>query len=149
MIVSAFSLFLSYVQQNKVDLFFSNSKYSSSIYKYCLNSSLWNYLRQSVRWILTISPAFKYCLLFHCWLGGTKGIQSVKNSVVGCWHGYLPGYLHITHLIPMPLTVSCFSKIHSRLVLSFWYRLTQVVLDKGPLNGCVFNSNSSASFIQT
>jgi len=26
----------------------------------------------------------------------------------------------------------------SRLVLSFWYRLTSVVLDKGPLNGCVY-----------
>jgi len=24
-----------------------------------------------------------------------------------------------------------------RLVLPFWYRLTRVVLDKGPLNGCV------------
>jgi len=35
----------------------------------------------------------------------------------------------------MPLTVSCFSEI--RLVLPFWYRLTQVVLDKGLLNRCV------------
>jgi len=25
----------------------------------------------------------------------------------------------------------------SRLVLPFWYRPTRVVLDKGPLNGCV------------
>jgi len=35
-------------------------------------------------------------------------------------------------LMPLPLTVSCF-----RLVLPFWYRLTWVVLEKGPLNGCV------------
>ena len=27
--------------------------------------------------------------------------------------------------------------VKSRLVLPFWYRLTRVVLDKGPLNGCV------------
>jgi len=27
--------------------------------------------------------------------------------------------------------------VKSRLVLPFWYRLTWVVLDKGPLNGCV------------
>ena len=27
--------------------------------------------------------------------------------------------------------------VKSRLVLPFWYRPTQVVLDKGPLNGCV------------
>jgi len=34
--------------------------------------------------------------------------------------------------MPLPLTVSCFSKIH--ISLSFWYRLTRVVPDKGPLN---------------
>ena len=27
--------------------------------------------------------------------------------------------------------------VESRLVLPFWYRLTWVVLDRGPLNGCV------------
>ena len=30
-----------------------------------------------------------------------------------------------------------FASVKSRLVLPFWYRLTWVVLDKGPLNGCV------------
>jgi len=29
------------------------------------------------------------------------------------------------------------SSVKSRLVLPFWYRLTRVVPDKGPLNGCV------------
>ena len=29
------------------------------------------------------------------------------------------------------------ASVKSRLVLPFWYRLTQVVLDKGPLNVCV------------
>jgi len=29
------------------------------------------------------------------------------------------------------------ASVKSRLVLSFWYRLTQVVPDKGPINGCV------------
>ena len=29
------------------------------------------------------------------------------------------------------------ASVKSRLVLPFWYRLTQVVSDKGPLNGCV------------
>ena len=42
-----------------------------------------------------------YCLVFlsllvpsvlwHCWLGGRKGIRPVKNWVVGCWRGYLSG----------------------------------------------------------
>ena len=39
------------------------------------------------------------------------------------------------YLLTLPLTVSCFSKI--QIGLPFWYRLTRVVLDKGPLNGCV------------
>ena len=43
--------------------------------------------------------------------------------------------LHMAQLIPLPLTVSCFSKI--QIGLPFWYRLTRVVLEKGPLNGCV------------
>ena len=30
-------------------------------------------------------------VLWHCWLGGRKGIQPVKNWVAGCWHGYLSG----------------------------------------------------------
>jgi len=28
-------------------------------------------------------------------LGGRKGIQPVKNCVVGCWHGYLSGARYI------------------------------------------------------
>jgi len=43
--------------------------------------------------------------------------------------------LHTVQLMPLPLTVSCFSKI--LMVLPFWYRLTRVVPDKGPLNGCL------------
>ena len=31
----------------------------------------------------------------------------------------------------------CLAPVKSRLVLPFWYRLTRVVPDKGPLNGCV------------
>ena len=36
--------------------------------------------------------------------------------------------LHMAQLMPLPLTISCSNK--SRMVLSFWYRLTQVVLGK-------------------
>jgi len=43
--------------------------------------------------------------------------------------------LHMAQLMPSPLTVSCFSKI--QIGFSFWYWLTRVVPDKGPLNGCV------------
>ena len=53
-------------------------------------------------------------MLWRCWLDCRKGIRPVKNWVVGCWHGYLSGAmsdLHMAQLMPLPLTVSCFSKI--------------------------------------
>jgi len=40
--------------------------------------------------------------------------------------------LHMAQLMPLPLTVSCFSRI--QIGLPFWYRLTWVVPDKGSLN---------------
>jgi len=43
--------------------------------------------------------------------------------------------LHMAQLMPLPLTVSCVSKI--QIGLPFWYQLTRVVPAKGPLNGCV------------
>ena len=43
--------------------------------------------------------------------------------------------LHMAQLMPLPLTVSCFSEI--QIGFTFWYRLTRVVLDKGLFNGCV------------
>ena len=49
--------------------------------------------------------------LWHCWLGSRKGILPVKNWVVGCWCGYLSGDMHMAQLMPLPLTVPCFSKI--------------------------------------
>jgi len=30
-------------------------------------------------------------VLWHCWLGGRKGIRPEKKWVVRCWHGYLSG----------------------------------------------------------
>ena len=59
-----------------------------------------------------------YChlpsVLWRCWLGGRKGIRPVKNWVVRCWRGYLSGVrcrFAYAHLMPLPLTVCCFSKI--------------------------------------
>jgi len=45
--------------------------------------------------------------------------------------------LHMAQLMPLPL-IHCLASVKSRLGLPFWYRLTRVVLDKRPLNGCVF-----------
>jgi len=40
--------------------------------------------------------------------------------------------LHMSQLMSLSL-----ASVKSRSVLPFWYRLTRVVLKKGPLNGCV------------
>ena len=52
------------------------------------------------------------------------------------WHE-LQTALHMVQLMPLhPKTLSPLASFKSRLVLPFWYRLTQVVLEKRPLNGC-------------
>ena len=43
--------------------------------------------------------------------------------------------LHVAQLMPLPPHHLCFSKIQNGL--SSWYRPTQVVLEKRPLNDCV------------
>ena len=78
-------------------------------------------------------------MLWHCWLGGRKGIRPVKNlsSEVLLWLSVWSkvqtciwsSWYHCRSLSLAP--------VKSRLVLPFWYRLTWVVLDKGLLNGCV------------
>jgi len=70
----------------------------------------------AVYWIFHVTSVFKELpsVLWHCWLVGMKGIRPVKNWVVGCWHGYLSGArckLADAQLMPLPLTVSCSSKI--------------------------------------
>jgi len=68
-------------------------------------------------------------------VGGRKGIRPVKNWVMGCWRGCL-GWgadLQIAQQMPLPLTISCSSKsrlVLPFLVLSFWYLLIRVVLDR-------------------
>ena len=45
--------------------------------------------------------------------------------------------LHMVQLMPLhPKSPSSLASFKSRLVLPFWYQLTQVVLEKRPLNGC-------------
>ena len=87
------------------------------------------------------------CVCVYLWLTCTfsaltllvgKSIRPVKNWVTRCWCGYLWSEVQIVrmwsiwcHCIPSSL-----ASFKSRLVLLFWYRLTQVVLEKRPLNVC-------------
>ena len=65
-------------------------------------------------------PAFKKLS------GGVLAWLSVWSEVQTCIR---PGWCHCHSL--------SLAAIKSRLVLPFWYRLTWVVPDKGPLNGCM------------
>jgi len=53
--------------------------------------------------------------------------------VVICWERGTD--LHMAQLMPLPLAVSCFSKI--QIGFTFPVPAYPVVPDKGPLNGCV------------
>ena len=58
--------------------------------------------------------------------GGVLAWLSVWSKVQTCTQ---PSWCHCHSL--------SLASVKSRLVLPFWYRLTRVVPDKGPLNGCV------------
>jgi len=58
--------------------------------------------------------------------GGVLAWLSVWSEVQTCIR---PSWYHCHSL--------SHASLKSRLVLPFWYRLTRVVQDKGPLNGCV------------
>jgi len=76
-------------------------------------------------------------------LGGRKGIRPVKNRVVGYWRGYQSGArCRLAYGPADALPLTALAPIKSRLVLPFWYRLSQVVLEKRPLNGCSSSSSN-------
>jgi len=59
---------------------------------------------------------------------------------VGCSRGYLSGArCRLAHGPADATATHSFASVKSRLVLPYWYRLTQVDPEKGPLNVCVFN----------
>ena len=76
-------------------------------------------------------------MLWRCWLGARKGIRPVKKLSGGVLV-WLSVWSEVqTCIWPSWCHCHSLSSVKSRLVLPFWYRLTQVVPDKGPLNGCV------------
>ena len=77
---------------------------------------------------------FMPSVLWHCWLGGRKGIRPVKklSSAVLAW-------LSVWSKVQACIWPTGFhwhslslASVKSRLILLFWYRLTRVVPDKGP-----------------
>jgi len=68
------------------------------------------YLKENIysdvsKGICTFANVQMPLVLFRCWLGGSKGVA----GMVIC--GERGADLHMAQLMPLPLTVSCFSKI--------------------------------------
>ena len=88
-----------------------------------------------------ISHPFDYSIIqLMLLVGRQEGHPACKKLSGGllAWFSVWSEVLtHMAQLMPLPLTSLSLAPLKSRLVLPFWYRLTQVVLDKGPLNGCV------------
>jgi len=81
---------------------------------------------QSVLRITIFSSVSVLCplVLWRCWLGDRKSIQSIKNWVIGagmviCLERGAPDF-HMVQLMPLPPHRLCFSKFHNDV--SFWYR---------------------------
>jgi len=77
-------------------------------------------------------------VLLRCWLGGKRGIRPVKTEqwgagVVICLEQ--DADLHLFQLMPLPLTVSCFSKI--QIGSTFLVPAHLGSPEKGLLNVCV------------
>ena len=92
-------------------------------------------------------------LMYHAkWLAGQLSFSAL-TLLVGWQEGHPAGkklsggvlaWLSVWSMVLTciwPSWCQCHSlslaSVKSRLVLPFWYRLTRVVPDKGPLNGCV------------
>jgi len=78
-------------------------------------------------------------VLWRCWLGGRKGTRPFKNMSGGVLV-WLSVWSNLQTCI-WPSWCHCHSlslaSVKSRLVLPFWYWLSRVVPEKGPLNRCV------------
>jgi len=76
-------------------------------------------------------------VLWRYLLGGRNGIRPVKKWVVGCWRGCLErdADLHMAQLMPLPRTVSCFSKI--QIGFTFLVPAYPGSPGKRAFNGCV------------
>ena len=91
-------------------------------------------------------PYYMPPVLWHCWLGVRKSVRPVKIEwwgvgVVICLERGAD-CLHMLQLMPLhPRTPSSLALSKTTLVLPFWYRITYVVLETRPLNGCYSTSS--------
>jgi len=71
-------------------------------------------------------------------VGRQEGHPACKKLSGECWCGYLYGARCRLAYGPAGATATHrLASVKSRLVLPFWYQLTRIVPDKGPLNRCL------------
>ena len=103
------------------------------------NSDSLMWLMAVYKWFYLLAFLNIASVLWWCWLGDRKGIQPVKKLSGGVL-AWLSVWSKV-HTCIWPSWFHCRSlslaSVKSRLVLSFWYRLTQIVPEKRPLNRCV------------
>jgi len=100
------------------------------------------FARMDIYYFMYIQICLQSC---HCWLGIRKRIQAVKIEWISVWSEVQIVYIWFSWCNCHPKSLSSLALFKSRLILPFWYRLTQVILEKRPLSGC----SSSSSYIQT
>ena len=81
-------------------------------------------------------------------VGQQEGHTACKKLSGGCWRGYLSGARSRLAYGPADSPAThALASVKSGLVLSFWFRLTQVVPDKVPLNRCVCSAVFSQLYV--
>ena len=110
----------------------------------------------AIKWWLLCCFVYQYYWHWHCWsevafsaltllVGWQEGHPACKKLSGGvlAWSevqtSIWPSWCHCHSL--------SLASVKSRLVLPFWYRLTWVVPEKGPLNGCVYTIEVVANFM--
>ena len=109
---------------------------------YSRSDGYWKPIRRSHRVIL-----FVYDRLYNDDADLEVSDTCVRNSLLSwvdemlvwlsVWSMVGADCLHMVQLMPLhPRTPSSLASFKSRMILPFWYRLTQVVPEKRPLNVC-------------
>ena len=87
--------------------------------------------------------AFSALTLLVGWQEGHPVCKKLSGGYLVGSRGYLSGVQCRLAYGPADATADAtLASVKSRLVLPFWYRLTQVVPDKGPLNRCLLGDRS-------
>ena len=88
-------------------------------------------------------------MLWGCWLGGRKGLRSVKKLSGGVL-AWLSVWSEVQTCI-WPNWCHChslsFASVKSRLVLPFWYRLSWVVAERAVKRVCVWYQSNHTPLV--